>query len=160
MSEQGGSVDNPRTQRHRRHFIALIVIAVIAVATIIGLYLVSPRQDAQGDLRKRAEQFPVPSGVTKAAPDSATSSPRSYTMHWRQAQALEQACATWSESLRAWKGGTNELGNISGEIVPGVSCTFSVEKDGFSYRLVGNAYEGPSTTRVSVTVKRASDPKR
>ncbi len=139
MTSEGGG----KAERGRRSVKgALAVLAVlVVVAAVYGATRLSARRESAepSALALAADTLVVPAGWSQAFPDATTENPARLVKGWRGPGSVDAACTEWRESFRSWIGDVN-TNSVTGEVVPGQSCTYAGPKQGLSATLIVAAY--------------------
>jgi hypothetical protein len=131
------------------------VVAVLAACAVISAMIVlrSPDVDDKetNDLALLADSFPVPPDSQQAFPDAI--SDEAATKGWWSSSSLDATCEAWRNSFRTWFGAT-ATGNVTGDDVPGRSCSLSGPKDGHRVDLSVATYGDDPRPSITLSIHR------
>lgn len=138
--------------------IALVTLLALVLAGVSSASFVKWRDGHDEAKRLRPLKatiatFPVPASATVSLPDASAKSPLQVSKGWRAAGSIDAACAAWREPFKAWIG-TQDQRELSGEMIPNQSCTFTGKKNTYTATLLVAVYgnEPPQAT-LSVTAQ-------
>ncbi len=153
MSMSSSQGTSPSSVGRGTRIVTLAVVAALVLGMFVGglSFLSAPKGGNTDELVRIAESFPAPS-VALRQQSASTTDPLTFTANWRHPGGADDACNAWRDSVRAWVGDV-ALGSVAGNVIPGRSCTYELERDNKHVRILVAQYEGDPQSTVSLTVR-------
>ncbi len=137
----------------------VLFLVGLAVVLVVGCVLAQKVFDEKSSRREKAASPLVTTAQSIVAPPVAHEvgkitkafEPPTAVRVWRSDGSIDDACNKWRDAFRTWMGETN-VGSVTGDVVPGQSCTFEGRKDGYFARLLVAIYASqPPEATLTVT---------
>lgn len=130
---------------------AAVLLAIISTVSLVTWKSERDDRARLHPLVEAMDLFVVPAGAMPSIPESRTVVPLRLVRGWSDPASIDDACRNWSNSFRLWVGEEQALGSVTGEFVPGQSCSYEGNKGGYRASLVVNVY-GSEPTQALLTL--------